>query len=403
MALTELWWVRLRRGWGMSADQGHQAIIEALFALKSARLVDDVWLVSRLKASYWLDPLDSSEVLFFLPDLHLVSHERERKFTCSFNRVTPHQTIARQRLLEALLEALVPVKRALAERGRTLRTYQLGDFIDFWRESDGEPSERSNVPTLAARVLFDYERLVRLLASRSHGLGAHFVNGTHDPFLGELDGFNTKRGWFAYNQTTFRPHVLTTHGDLFAPCHANSPEARKAHALKWFGPEQEARTHACPTSAATLRASKAPSVVQAPTAALDPVVNVNSARAHLDGMGNLTASSISELREAHPLLPEATRTVLALRRGDATTKAALELPLAQAEIRLLVVGHSHCPRTVAVTGPDGGPLFTLLDVGAWVENVSLNGAQAMPSHQIGVVCGDDLRIYQLEAASSLYA
>jgi UDP-2,3-diacylglucosamine pyrophosphatase LpxH len=387
----------------MSADRGHQAVLDALFSLKQASLLENVWLLSRLKASYWLDPLDSSEILFFIPDLHLVSCAQENAFSYSFNQVTRTQRIARQRLLEALVRALVPLRQSLAASGRTFRTYQLGNFIDFWRQGDFELLQRTTAKPLAADVLNDYESLIRPLASRTNGLGAQFANGNHDPFLGELDELNTKRGWFAYNQTTFRPHVLITHGDLFDPLERGAPEALRERALRRFGPEREASTYACPTPAATLRGSKAPCLLPSANAALDPVVNVNSVRAHLDGMGKLTPTSVNELRETHELLPEATRTVLALRSGDNATKTRLELPLAQAELRLVVVGHSHHPRTVSVTGPDGGPLFTLLDVGAWLENVRINEGAAVPSQQIGVVCGDDIRIYQLEAATTLFS
>jgi UDP-2,3-diacylglucosamine pyrophosphatase LpxH len=387
----------------MSADQGHQAVLDALFSLKQANLVENVWLLSRLKASYWLDPLDSSEVLFFIPDLHLVSHAQEGGFSYSFNKATRTQRIARQRLLEALVGALVPLKQSLAASGRTLRSYQLGDFIDFWRQGDFDLLRRTTVKTVASGVLLDYEGLIRPLASRTNGLGAQFVNGNHDPYLGELDELNTKRGWFAYNQTTFRPHVLITHGDLFDPFERGAPEALKEQAVRLFGPDREAGTYSCPTSAATLRGSKAPAVIPTVTSALDPVVNVNSVRVHLDGMGKLTQASVGELRETHALLPDATRTVLALRSGDNATKTRLELPLAQAEIRLLVVGHSHHARTISVTGPDGGPLFTLMDVGAWIENVRINEGAAVPSNQIGVVCGDDIRIYQLQAGTTLYS
>ncbi len=107
----------------MSADQGHQAVLDALFSLKQANLVENVWLLSRLKASYWLDPLDSSEVLFFIPDLHLVSHAQEAGFSYSFNKATRTQHIARQRLLQALVGALVPLKQSLAASGgRCART-----------------------------------------------------------------------------------------------------------------------------------------------------------------------------------------------------------------------------------------------------------------------------------------
>ena len=68
---------------------------------------------------------------------------------------------------------------------------------------------------------------------------------------------------------------------------------------------------------------------------------------------------------------------------------------------LLVVGHSHHPRLVALDEEDGDPFMVLLDAGAWIENVSVNGAAAVASAQIGVVCGSDVRIYQLDPAPAV--
>jgi hypothetical protein len=54
-----------------------------------------------------------------------------------------------------------------------------------------------------------------------------------------------------------------------------------------------------------------------------------------------------------------------------------------------------------VGDPDDPASFALADCGAWIESVSWptgprGKAEPIPSAQLGVQCGDDLRIYQLD-------
>ncbi len=78
--------------------------------------------------------------------------------------------------------------------------------------------------TLAAGVLLDYEGLIRPLASRTNGLGAQFVNGNHDPYLGELDELNTKRGWSRLQPDDLSSSRAHHARDLFDPLSAACPK-----------------------------------------------------------------------------------------------------------------------------------------------------------------------------------
>ena len=63
-------------------------------------------------------------------------------------------------------------------------------------------------------------------------------------------------------------------------------------------------------------------------------------------------------------------------------------------IKTVIIGHTHHAR-IAVREENGG-LFTLIDCGAWIENCSVDGAtNPLPSAQIGALCGNEARIYQL--------
>jgi hypothetical protein len=66
------------------------------------------------------------------------------------------------------------------------------------------------------------------------------------------------------------------------------------------------------------------------------------------------------------------------------------------DVRLVVIGHTHRPRIVRGTRPDGA-MFVLVDCGAFVGTSFLSDELDAPiaNGQIGVKVGNDIRIYQL--------
>jgi UDP-2,3-diacylglucosamine pyrophosphatase LpxH len=69
--------------------------------------------------------------IVFVPDLHLLSHERSEGYGDYFN-------LNRQRedLLTSVLQQLVRLRDAPQSQYSALRVFQLGDFHDLWRESE---------------------------------------------------------------------------------------------------------------------------------------------------------------------------------------------------------------------------------------------------------------------------
>lgn len=67
--------------------------------------------------------------------------------------------------------------------------------------------------------------------------------------------------------------------------------------------------------------------------------------------------------------------------------------------KLVVIGHTHTPRIVTTFHLDGETPFVLADCGAWVERSAWTrvggGAVEARSAHVGVLAGNDIRIYQL--------
>jgi UDP-2,3-diacylglucosamine pyrophosphatase LpxH len=59
----------------------------------------------------------------------------------------------------------------------------------------------------------------------------------------------------------------------------------------------------------------------------------------------------------------------------------------------MVIGHTHHARIV--TREENGDFFALIDCGAWIEHYKGDDGQPHENAQIGVICGNNARIYQL--------
>ena len=80
---------------------------------------------------------------------------------------------------------------------------------------------------------------------------------------------------------------------------------------------------------------------------------------------------------------------------------AIELASALPELRTIVIGHSHQARIcLHRDAHDPGNNLVLVDCGAWIESAQFGDA-VVPSCQIGMLCGGDMRIYQLDPHACL--
>jgi hypothetical protein len=69
-------------------------------------------------------------------------------------------------------------------------------------------------------------------------------------------------------------------------------------------------------------------------------------------------------------------------------------------VRVIVVGHSHTATMILCEPPGGGRPLVMMDTGAWIEQCTYPLAEGgmappEPSAQLGVIHGNDVRLYQI--------
>lgn len=309
--------------------------------------------------------LDSALVHVFIPDLHMVRYE-------DAGRYDPSTFFVQGGALRALLEAL----HRLRHHG-TLRVWQLGDLLDLWRSAGAGPAaiadgiRYGHAETLDA---LDRLRPLRLAGNHDFDLFRVWPHVERYRIVAPADG----RGGAA----------LVLHGDTFDFWEPRLPDALQAFAVRhahhvyrhrskpiqrWEeGPreaEREGARESNRLSDARLRSGAGgPARLMADPGA-PPTANV---------FENLSATPERKFLRAARALADA------LHREHGV------------DVRLVVIGHTHHARLVLDRTDDGHP-FVLMDCGAWVGSCRFGDAPPIRNAQVGVLAGNELRLYQLGA------
>jgi UDP-2,3-diacylglucosamine pyrophosphatase LpxH len=335
--------------------------------LASLESVAEVRLVAALRHDQLGFP-NGKDLRVFIPDVHLISEKRliEGEFAYGTNH---------PELLTSVLTALAGL-RSQAAPDETVEVYQLGDFLDLWREAP-QPDEPPEVP---ARIKDDHQDLIAAFLDR--GLKTHFLLGNHDFGLYRWPDY---AGWERrYYLPDAAPGVIVLHGDYFdwvermpasikqifvylfsarvAPSDYVLGQMRALTLQSHAG--RDYRKHiqlAQPARLGPLRPPRAEGV--------PPEWNVQR-----EGVAD--AASIQFLDSAY-------RECL---------KANQEFGLS---LKVAIIGHTHHARIAVRETADGG-LFTLIDCGAWIESCKArDDADPSPNAQIAALSGGEARIYQL--------
>ncbi|HUJ42115.1 MAG TPA: hypothetical protein VLW52_00785 [Opitutaceae bacterium] len=308
---------------------------------------------------------DPKDLRVFIPDLHLIS--AQRLATGGFHFSTNYEP-----LLVALLGMLKGLKLAAAADERVLVT-QLGDILDLWREVPHiNPQEE-----VAAHIANDHAELMNAL--RDPDLNATLFLGNHDYELYHWASYAgcVRKMFIPEND----PQVLVLHGDVFDWIE-QTPDAVQNFLVYYFAPGTQptnymlgqmhqfvSRTSPNPESTTSIQCA-----TPARLNGLQPAGGAIPAQFNLQRAGD-PAADVKFLDIAYEAVGKS---------GNAYGPP----------VKTVIIGHTHAAR-IAVREQDGG-LFTLIDCGAWIENCSVDGAtNPMPSAQIGVLCGNEARIYQL--------
>jgi UDP-2,3-diacylglucosamine pyrophosphatase LpxH len=360
--------------------------------------VANIHLVARLKDDRIGYPFPN-DLRVFIPDLHIISHYRQVEFGYKYStNYIAHE----DDLLPGLVKELIKFKKKVIEENertndqdkkKTVEVYQLGDFLDLWRETNKpwktKPDEWRGYVN---RIIESNSHLYNAFLDET--LHTNFVLGNHDFDLHRIPDFS--------NRWRFMIHFLVDrqdvpvggimHGDIFSWVE-RLPDPIQQFFVYFFSP-------------------------QLPDEIREQMVNSHikgkflifkKYKDYRDYIMQEEAPQFDEFLLNQGLPPGNEWNV---KRKEQGSKEELKY-LNEAKkyfsrinqtydfnLRMMVIGHTHYAR-IAVDDDDG-QFFALVDCGDWVKfhvaKVKENGTVneiPMVNAQIGVLCNNDVRIYQL--------
>ncbi len=363
-------------------QSAHDEIISALLNVLDP-LKGEIRLLGRVSHSVIGNPSEK-EAFLIIPDLHLLSTERRQHFKYGFNHGG---------LLAKLLEKITGLRKEWRKQDRDIVTLQIGDFFDAWREFPGSASP-GNIPGDTWEDLRDL--LYRGVDTGGPCLNAPMLWGNHDTIGGrplkEIHPFVSK--FFNRPEEKQEPFLFATHGDAFDIIETMVPQPIKAFAVNIMGALVTPKEYDLDEwSKKTAGMNK-------------PIENLENAITEPEH--SLKASDGAILVSPEAPLPELFCQEISSPKH--TTNPYFEKfyesigivgekGLTGRNVTVVAMGHTHQAALIFYRPHEGRPLV-LMDVGAWIESCkySLDKGGAVvtePSAQLGVIHGNDARIYQI--------
>lgn len=343
---------------------GHDEIEQFLAASFPPQGADaGLRLVTRLA-----DPglsLPPGRARLFIPDLHLLSKQAAKTFPNTGFRLTKELT--------RFLKALAAFKDS---NPGELQVFQIGDLFDIWR-TKGSGGSKRKVDDVSA----DHGELLSLLLfGPPTGSRASIVAGNHDYDLHNLSEWNAARFWFLNDSPAGVADALLVHGDCFDWIENFFPDALQAAGVR-LAKMASAGQH-------ELDHEDLLGVLAVNDLIPRNDTPVGVARADL-GTGGAPA-------DARFNVVQWTKTVGKVGKYfEGAREMAIGLLERGRDVRLVICGHSHDARIVIGDRGDGVP-FALMDCGAWLGQCRFGPASSFrASAQVGVLVGNEARIYQL--------
>ncbi len=362
----------------------HDDIVAALLSVLEDE--GEIRLIGRLHDDVLANPSDR-EAFVFIPDLHLLTADRQQRFgSYGFNH-------SDEGLLASLLAALAALRQQWRRDGdHKLVTVQLGDFFDIWRQYPRKVG-REPLPDDAHGELRDL--LYRGTWRRTPCLHATMLLGNHDTKWGiPLNGNEIPLDLRAFSRSDLGPPFLfATHGDAFSIIERLVPEELRAFAVNLVGghtpvhnrpigewgkmasrtnPRFKEMEEAITTSSHQLELAEGAIVVEPGTP--------------------LPGTLVQEVQDPHDArqkyFDEFYESI-----GEAGKRGYIG-----GSVRVVVVGHTHQAAMALYRPPDQRPLL-MVDAGAWIEGCTYplaeGGVAKEPSAQLAVIHGNDARLYQI--------
>jgi len=326
----------------------HDFLVGALWPLRS---IASIKLVARLHDPR-IGSSDSATLHIFIGDMHMISRARiGTRYKSGFNH---------ERMFVDMLKKIRVLKRSRS--GFSLRVYQLGDSVDLWKEDLTDPEP----------VLNDYQGVRDYLfgPSRQTSVKCNFVLGNHDIEIAQNPNLSARWAFRRFIAVNGKPIVYLTHGDVFAWIES-LPDSLKKWAVYHFSPSETK-----------------------PRQGLGDIVDLRKEEQFqvdarhisvLSGMKPFTMDTLASqvnVRKQHRFLKTCFDRLSDINRRD------------NLHMNAAVIGHTHDAQIAVLE--EGSKFFVLLDCGAWCGTYQAK-PKPLPNCQIGVICGNDFRIYQLEA------
>jgi UDP-2,3-diacylglucosamine pyrophosphatase LpxH len=335
----------------------HDRLIKALHG------VADVSVISRVCDSRIGFP-DEKDLRIFIPDLHLISSARLKAGHYKF-------ATNNEGFLVRVLAAIKKLKSDVAD-DEQVNVTQLGDILDLWREV---PHIRPTKDT-PAQIANDHIPLINAL--RDPELDVTIFFGNHDFELYQ---------WASYDRLVRKvfipeenPHVLIVHGDAFDWLE-RLPDLVQEIFVYLFAPGVEP---------GTIQLGKMREATQKTTPDPSQTAFIKCASPAVVGQLRAASSPLPDYYNVQRPENAGAQVVLFDKAVETIKKLKKEHTI---DISMVIIGHTHHARIV-VQEKDGKP-YMLMDCGAWIENCVGAGGKAEPNAQIGVLCGNDARVYQL--------
>jgi hypothetical protein len=319
-----------------------------------ARVASSVRLVASLRDER-LNFGSPDDLRVFIPDTHVVSRATRLKYSYGTNDGD---------LLADVLTRLAGLK--VRGQNRTVAVYQMGDFLDLWRE---EPIADVRVDA-ASRIIADHPTLMH--AFFNPALKTRFLLGNHDVDLAWWPNFVAwERRFFLPPRGSTRPSGLALHGDIL-DWRELMPDAPAQFFVYFCSPFVGPSDH-------DLRDVR--TVIARQNHKLDFSQRIAGPAGHgdvvsLDGLAARHNLSGHELfNQAHALTQRANRTY-------------------GLDLRFMVIGHTHHAR-IAIHESDDD-FFALIDCGGWLEDAFDQRGGRYPNQTLAVLSNNEARIYQIE-------
>lgn len=357
--------------------------------------VADIYLVARLKDERIGYPFPN-DLRVFIPDLHIISHYRQEEFGYKYST---NYIYHEEDLLPGLVKELIKFKKKVIaenestpdqDKKKTVEVYQLGDFLDLWRETNKPWKTKPD----------EWRGYVnRIIESNSHLYNAFLDETLHTNFLLGNHDFDLNligpRWRFLIHYLVDKQDVPLAgimHGDMFSWVES-LPDAVQQFFVYFFSPQlpDEIRKQMINTHIKSkflmfkkyeeyrdyIMQKEAPQFDEFPLKQGLPPGNEWNVKRKEQG-------SKEELK----YLDEAKKYFTRINQKH------------DFNMRMIVMGHTHHAR-IAVDDEEG-QFFVLVDCGDWVKfhvaRVKENGTGKniqMLNAQVGVLSNNDIRIYQL--------